>query len=164
VLQRCSREGLLEREMFQQQSPKHRYLKPNLSKAARLIESITAKTVRVEAHHQRNERLKNRPSIAAISAPMKQKNRMNHRLVVIESRIENIQTAPTPNISPFYRPHCDVLIGACAENYGWGILSVTWILRQLCLNAGSRNYDCHRWTLHRALSGQFPFMVGDNCC
>jgi hypothetical protein len=89
--------------IFRQQSPKNRYLKPNLSKAARLIESTMAKTTRVKAHHQRNERLKSKPGTTAISAPMQQKNRMNHRLVVIESCVDKIQTAPTSNIGSFYR-------------------------------------------------------------
>ena len=56
-----------------------RYWKPSLFKAARLTASTTAKAVRVAAHHQRNERLNNRPSTTAIGTPRQQRHRMSHR-------------------------------------------------------------------------------------
>ena len=73
-------------------------MKPSLSKAARLTESTIAKTVRVEAHHQKNERLNSRPSTTAISAPRQQRARMSHRADVVVLRHDNIQTAPASNI------------------------------------------------------------------
>lgn len=78
-------------------------MKPSLSKAARLTEATMAKAARVDAHHQRNERLNSRPSTTAIRVPMQQKSRMSHRPVVIESRNDNIETALTSNTRSFYR-------------------------------------------------------------
>lgn len=60
--------------------------------------STMADTVSVEAHHHRNERLKSKPSITAISVPMQHKNKMSHRIVVVQPRHDNIHAAPTTGI------------------------------------------------------------------
>jgi len=77
------------------------YLNPSLSKAARLTERTMAKTVRVEAHHQRNERLNTKPSNTAIRTPTQQVNKMNQRIVVVQSRRDKIKAALLSNICLF---------------------------------------------------------------
>jgi len=74
-----------------------------LFKAARLTASTTAKAVRVAAHHQRNERLNNRPEHHGDRHTKAAKAQDEPQEVVVEPRHDSIQTAPTSNISPFYR-------------------------------------------------------------
>jgi len=66
-----------------------------------ITESTMAKTVRVEAHHQRNERLNSKPSTTAIGTPTQQRNKMSHKIVVVQPRPDNIHAALTSNTCSF---------------------------------------------------------------
>ena len=68
-----------------------------------LMESTIAKNARVEAHHQRNERLNSTPSTTAISEPTQQMSKPSHRTVVVQPRHVNVQTALNSNTGSSYR-------------------------------------------------------------
>ncbi len=77
------------------------YLNPSLSKAARPTERTIAKIVRVEAHHQRNERLNTTPSTTVIRTPTQQINKMNQRIVVVQPHNDRTKAALLANMCPF---------------------------------------------------------------